>query len=71
MANIGVEQVHYFCPRNKSVCILTLYFIPNNGGEKYTSVDCVNEADCTGFSPNDKSMFKWEYCSAYREYNVV
>ena len=71
MANVGVERVNYFCPRRKTVCVLILYFTSKDGSKQYTLIECENEVDCIGLSPTDKGMFKWEYCSAYREYDVV
>ncbi len=71
MANIGVERVHYFCPRRKIACVLILYFTSKGGSKQYTLIECENEVSCIGLSPTDKGMFKWEYCSAYREYDVV
>jgi hypothetical protein len=71
MANVGVERVHYFCPRRKIVCVLILYFTSNSGNKEYTLIDCENETGCNGLSPTDGSIFKWEYCPAYREYNIV
>ena len=71
MANIGVERVHYFCPRRKTFCVLILYLTSKNNSKQYTLIECENDAGCIGLSPTDKGMFKWEYCSAYREYNVV
>ena len=71
MANIGVERVNYFCPRRKFFCVLALYFTSKGGSKQYTLIECENAVGCIGVSPTDKGMFKWEYCSAYREYDVV
>ncbi len=70
MVNIGVERVNYFCPRRKIFCVLALYFTSKGGSKQYTLIECENAVGCIGLSPTDKGMFKWEYCSAYREYNV-
>jgi hypothetical protein len=71
MENVDVERVRYFCPRRKIVCVLILYFTSKNNSKQYTMLECENEAGCNGLSPTDGSIFKWEYCPAYREYNIV
>ena len=71
MKHIGVERVNYFCPRKKTFCVLVLYFTSKGGSKQYTLIECENEVGCIGLSPTDKGMFKWEYCSAYREYDII
>jgi hypothetical protein len=71
MKHIGVERVHYFCPRQKTYFVIALYFTYEAGNKEYTLLECENEQNCDGILPNKKSIFSSEYCPAYKEYDIV
>jgi hypothetical protein len=71
MANVGVEHIHYFCPRRRTSCSLVLYFITGGKGKTYNLIECDKQLDCVVYKPDQESVFDWEYCPAYKEYVVV
>ena len=37
----------------------------------YNLIECDQKLDCVVYKPNQESVFEWEYCPAYKEYDVV
>ena len=71
MANVGIEQFHYFCPRKKASCSLVLYFTAENSGKTYTMIECDQKLDCKVYIPSQENSFNWEFCPAHSQYNVI
>jgi hypothetical protein len=71
MANVGIEQLHYFCPRKKKSCSLVLYYSADNNEKIYKMIECDNKLDCKVYIPSEENSFNWEFCPAYSLYNVI
>ncbi len=71
MKHIGVEWVHYFCPRRKTYHVIALYFYSDGVNKEYTLIECENDGNCNGLSSADNNIFSSENCPAYKEYDVV
>lgn len=71
MANVGIEHFQYFCPRKKSACSLVLYYNSDSDGKTYTMIECDQKLGCAVYVPSKDSVYDWEYCPAYHQYEVV
>ncbi len=71
MIHIGVERLHYFCPRRKTYHVIALYFTSDGGNKEYTLIECENDGNCDGLSSTDNNIFSSENCPAYKEYDII
>ena len=71
MANVGIEHRHYYCPQKRTSCSLVLYFNSEGEGKTYNLMECDQKLDCLVYKPANESVFDWEYCPAYKEYDIV
>ena len=72
MADVGIEQINYYCPRKKNLCSIILYFNGvNDNGKIYRMLECENKLNCVVYAPRDDHYFEWEQCPAYQEYEIA
>jgi hypothetical protein len=72
MADVGIEQINYYCPRKKYLCSIILYFNGiNDNGKIYRMLECEHKLDCVVYSPNEDRYFEWEHCPAYKDYEIA
>ena len=61
MANSGIEQVNYFCPRKRILCTLSLSVqYHSKKGKIYSSIDCDEKLNCRVSKVDENSNFNWE-----------
>jgi hypothetical protein len=72
MADVGIEQINYFCPRKNNLCSIVLYFNGvSDNGKIYRMLECENKLDCVVYAPNEDQYFDWEHCPAYKDYEIA